>query len=195
MRKITIGKASEAKKHSGDGPNIEVAFRLGEIVRKQFGNTFPVDIDAIIEGLGGQLKCTNNVRSPRYRGAIIKESDSPKKFLLFVGQDKSSFAKAHMLGHLIVHLKIYDQQSWAQLPTIFIDTIRPNYRIEECEADVFASALLAPKDEFIKVVNQFMALDGQCNFSEVAKYFGIDLFTAIHFAHLFDLTSNNEIFI
>ncbi|MBR9747564.1 ImmA/IrrE family metallo-endopeptidase [Bacillus cereus] len=125
-------------------------------VRNSLGLSTPIDLESLVEKLGGTLSFTNAIDYDK-EAKIEKKEDS---FEIYIDQNKPEsrkrFSIAHELGHLFLHMGyLLNPEKWNST-TDYIDSVyyRYGYNIEEYEANEFAACLLMPDDEFQVVAQE-----------------------------------------
>lgn len=161
-------------------PNTElrnVINDITEIIRKKFNVKTPVDIDVVIENMGGTLVEDPNLDSFA-DGKIRKVSERGFEIVIPPHQSpqRRKFTIAHELGHLFLHMgymtniKIWEEQD------NYVFYRNGNSKMER-QANEFAAAFLMPKEEYEEIMNK--CSDGKMvHTSEIAKYFDVSVDTA-----------------
>ena len=149
-------------------------------IRREYNVTTPVDFDALVKFLGGEIKNAGSGGDPE--AAIIKTGEN--SFCIVIREDKPEnrkrFSKAHELGHLFVHMGFQlDEDLWKSMP---IGATYPRFgnSEEEREAHYFAAALLMPKNEFLSKCNEETNVAQECDLQAVAEYFEVSYDAALN---------------
>jgi Zn-dependent peptidase ImmA (M78 family) len=125
-----------------------------KVLKNLPGDTCPTPIEAIIKSFDIMV---GHAGSDEYSGILIRKSD--KKVLMGLNSSepyhRQRFTMAHELGHFILH----------QTKTAFVDKkISVDYRgnhsysnsVREAQANIFAAALLMPRQRIIDDFNQII---------------------------------------
>lgn len=147
---------------------------LAEKLRDALGMASPLDMKAVAERLGGNVKYAKPPALP-YEALIEKKSES---FLITLASDRPrqrrNFSIAHELGHLFLHMGyIINPKKWDGI-TSYEDSVwaRHGYTEEELEANEFAGALLMPRVEFATIADASHVED-RYNLAKIAVTFDV----------------------
>ncbi|PEN00134.1 hypothetical protein CN621_16925 [Bacillus wiedmannii] len=139
-----------------------------KVVRDSLNLSTPIDLESLVEKLGGTLSFTNTIENDK-EAKIEKKEDS---FEIYIDKNKSEtrkrFSIAHEIGHLFLHMGyLLNPKKW-ESTNDYVDSVyyRYGYNIEEHEANEFAAHLLMPNEEFQEV--------SQKNFNDASKKYDIN---------------------
>lgn len=147
-----------------------------KVIREAFNLQAPIDLELLVEQLGGKLIETSDV-GENMEAKIEKKQNSfvitidPKRY-----DKRKRFSIAHELGHLFLHMGyLINPEKWNSTDQ-YIDSVyyRYGYNIEEFEANEFAACLLMPVEEFIDISGQNFE-NGFYNIDEIAKHFDVSI--------------------
>lgn len=137
---------------------------IAEAARAAFKATSPVDLNAIVEKLGGEI-----VPSSGEHEATISKGAGGASFIIRLDPDKAparqQFSLAHELGHLILHME-FGREGWQTTSDYEESFARSGWSEEEYEANEFAAAFLMPRDEFKEYARSH-------DVKSVAEHFGV----------------------
>ena len=153
----------------------DAIYIFAEKIRASLSLKTPVNLYNITKDqLGGDI-CEMQLDED-ISGKIQKTSGSFKITLNnFHSQARKNFTIAHELGHLFLHMGyMINQAKWDAINE-YIDS--PYYRIgyseEEYEANHFAGALLMPREEYRKFVEENKDCDNSIEISKISEYFDV----------------------
>lgn len=151
-----------AKKHVDEA---EAKFNISTLVKfanEQGIQTVPMDLKALIKGLGLRLKY--QVMDPEVSG-YLKKNDRDE-WVIGVNKlhhlNRKKFTIAHEIAHYCLHSDVMDS---------FEDTVmfrNGDSSPYETQANQFAAELLMPKESFLDFVN-----NKSTNVDKIAEYFGV----------------------
>lgn len=158
--------------------------KLVDIVSTAIGrDRFPINIDEVafdahkIFGWADPIAQIEAADIPKFEGALIPDDDR-KKWLLLYNQSLKSpgrirFTQAHELGHYILHRSL--KESFKCSADDMVNWSKDDKDIEG-QADLFASFLLMPLDDYRKQITTTVDLDllGHC-----ADRYGVSLTAVI----------------
>lgn len=139
--------------------------------KENWGNGFPVDVDAICDGLGIGV-----VFIPGLKRQFGIDAYTTSDFKMIVvdencalnNEDRYRFSIAHELGHIVLH-KDYYPSNIDSLETYLRNLPELRNGVAERQADLFAGALLVPLEELRDILEGGKKADlGQC-----MKHFGV----------------------
>ncbi|OJD86989.1 ImmA/IrrE family metallo-endopeptidase [Bacillus anthracis] len=153
-----------------------------KVVRDSLNLSTPIDLESLVEKLGGTLSFTNTIEDDK-EAKIEKKEDS---FEIYIDKNKPEtrkrFSIAHEIGHLFLHMGyLLNPKKW-ESTNDYIDSVyyRYGYNIEEYEANEFAAHLLMPNEEFQDVAQKnFDDTLKKYNINEIASYFNVSEEAAI----------------
>lgn len=144
---------------------------------------FPVNIDQLalgsaeIFGWNDPIIKIQPAAIKHFEGALFPNDDKSKWLLLFnqnvQSQGRIRFTKAHELGHYILHRKIKEE---FQCSSDDMLNWSDDERNIEAQADLFASYLLMPLDDFRKQIGANISIDV---FSHCADRYGVSITASI----------------
>jgi len=153
---------------------------FADSVRKIMGLTVPVDVENMVQQLGGEIDYSNDLPvgseakiervNKSFRITLREPTERPTK------ETRKRFTIAHELGHLFLHMRfIIDPDYWAKVPE-YVDGAyyRFGYSEEESEAYEFAGALLMPRIEFEEIAYQHLDA-GVFNLQPIADHFSVSI--------------------
>ncbi|MEM5008350.1 ImmA/IrrE family metallo-endopeptidase [Priestia megaterium] len=154
---------------------------VANTIREAMEINYPVDLEKLVENLGGKLSYENYLEE-NMEAMITKKDNS---FEITIDRNKAEkrrrFSIAHEIGHLFLHMGyLVNPEKWNN-SNEYVDSVyyRFGYSIEESEANEFAACLLMPANEFRKVA--YNNLDnGQFNIQPIADYFDVSQEAAIN---------------
>lgn len=144
---------------------------------------FPVNVSrlaleaASIFGWSDPITQVQPADIKRFEGALIADDDKKEWLLLYNSKVTSPgrirFTQAHELGHYILHRLKQESFQCSENDMLYWD---PDERDIEAQADLFASYLLMPLDDYRKQITASVDLDvlGRC-----AERYGVSLTAAI----------------
>lgn len=139
----------------------EWVIRMAEAVRKRLNLATPIDLEAAVQKLGGEIKYFPSHEMEGGYEAIIrkiprKEERKPS-FVIELADDpilmRKRFSIAHELGHLFLHMGYGFPEKWEKAADKFEDLMyaRNGAGRLEYEAHEFAAEILMPHEEFKEV--------------------------------------------
>lgn len=128
---------------------------------------FPVDVVTLAKDAANQLGWDDPIADvqaadiKRFEGALIPNDGKRKWLLLYNDKIKSEgrirFTQAHELGHYVLHRRQRDSFSCAESDVINLETDEATI---EAQADMFASTLLMPLNDFRSQISGSTDFDG-----------------------------------
>lgn len=162
-----------------DSSTREYINKVVDSVRYIYGIESPIDdMENIVRLLGGKIEevafddfCDGSIQKYGEDSFCIKVSP-------FQNEQRRNFTIAHELGHLFLHMGFRTNLDvWrAQEDCVYT---RFGTSEQEYQANEFAAALLMPKHEFIKVINE-VAVGNKINMEIVAKRFNVSFSAAVN---------------
>ena len=151
--------------------------RLAAMIVDTLGLTAPIDINAVVDGLGGRLR----IVSDEDELGVAKDGN---RFVLHIDESSNGnrrFAVAHQLGHLFLHLGYLVNPELWESSTGYEDSVlrRFDFSREEEEANEFASALLMPKEAFMDLVGRFSE-NGECKLPAISNALQVQSSSVVH---------------
>lgn len=146
----------------------ELINKLTQDIIKLYDIKIPINnINEVVEKLGGTIEETT---IPSDAG-IKKWNDV---FIIFVplslSIERKRFAIAQELGHLFLHMGyMINTKLWNKQKNMTF--YKSKHPLEEYQANEFASALLMPKNEYKKIMNQ-CTTGNKVDTRKIAEYFG-----------------------
>lgn len=147
---------------------------LTEDILDSFKIQIPIqDIDALVDLLGGSIQtdfsCTD--------GTVVKEGESFRIFVSpFQDEKRRRFTIAHELGHLFLHMGyLINEELWKRQDENVYNRLGSSEK--EYQANEFAAALLMPKNEYLKKMNEYI-IEDKVNTSKIAEYFNVSVAAA-----------------
>lgn len=137
-------------------------------------NTPIVDIKEVVSKIGGRLVQDEEL-SFLTDGTVKKENNT---FVITIPTSQSNkprcnFTVAHELGHLFLHMGYQiDDELWEKSDDIVFN--RCGNSEKEIEANEFAAAFLMPKDEYIKIADEY-SYGNTVSIRKVAEYFNVSV--------------------
>lgn len=153
---------------------------LAESIRKQLYPSHPVDMQAVVKSLKGELQ-EESFEDSTISGKIQKVGDS---FRISYNKEhslqRSGFTIAHELGHLFLHMGyIIDPEKWDSINEDYDSSkYRQGYSEEEYEANQFAGAFLMPKAEYEQFVMKH-GKNNKININSIAEHFNVSFDAAL----------------
>lgn len=145
---------------------------LAETIRDGLDLKTPVDVEAAVSRLGGEL-CEESALEGKMEALVRKTGE---RFQIVLCADKPAtrkrFSIAHEMGHLFLHMGyLLNPDTWREAQD-YQDAVyfRFGYGTEEAEANEFAAAFLMPESEFGKMVERHTK-DGRCSVQAIADHF------------------------
>ena len=143
------------------------AARIWKLLRGIFGNELPaaIDLEVVREllnqpafGKGESLKKPIAFDAENFEGALVRNSDRHDEWGIFYKPrpkcpERERFTIAHEFGHYILHRH---QQDIFECGDGDIETGDNNERHIETEADLFASTLLMPLDDYRALYHAYL---------------------------------------
>jgi predicted transcriptional regulator len=125
-------------------------------------------LDGLVKKLGGNVEYQDAFTVDTSKDGSIRIDDR-HDFRIFVpdyvSYERNRFTIAHEIGHYVLH---YVAQKLDGRQVKAARASGPNQERAEREADWFASGLLMPKDDFLKVCE-----DSSADLTSVARKFGV----------------------
>jgi len=157
---------------------------LAEAIREEANLSTPLSLENLenfVHELGGDIRY--DILDDDTDGLIQRNNNN---FVItlnnanFSTDERKKFTLSHEIGHLFLHMKYLNEEEWENSEN-YEDTTyaRSGYSEEEYDANEFAAALLMPKNEFKRVVNDYTE-DKICDISAVANHFGVSTDAAIN---------------
>lgn len=152
----------------------ELIEEAAEMIRHEYSISCPVgDIKELVKMMGGEIHLVDEPLL--IEGRVYKEKTGEGcNFVIEVSKRATDrWLRCHVaeaLGHLFIHMGyIYDPEKWDKQKTY---EFYSNKDIEErCVADEFAEALLMPKRDMLRYVDN---VDGsEVNIFDAGEYFGV----------------------
>ena len=147
-------------------------------VIKIYGIQIPItDIDEVVGSMGGDIREDPTI--DRFSDGRIRKSGS-ESFVIEVSpyqsEERRNFTIAHELGHLFLHMGFQtNEQRWKKQADV--SYYRNGNSELEYQSNEFAAALLMPRDEFKRVMDEHT--DGSLvNTAEIARYFHVSVSAA-----------------
>lgn len=133
------------------------------------------DINKIVEDLGGKIIEDSKISD--YEGAVRKVDD--KNFEIIVPRDQNEnrkrFTIAHELGHLFLHMGfLINQEVWNKQKDGELEYFRHGLSELEYQANEFAAALLMPRSEYEKILEE-NTTNNIVNTIEIAEHFHVSV--------------------
>lgn len=150
--------------------------KFTDSLRSNLHITSPIELEKIIEGLGGTLEETTKL--PEHIEAMIYRIENSFKIEVHKNfpPTRKRFSIAHEIGHLFLHMGyLVNPQKWAATGE-YADSafLRHGHSLEETEANEFAASLLMPKAEFLEIAQQNLN-DNYYDLPPIAQYFNVSL--------------------
>lgn len=149
----------------------ELINNLAQDIIELYDIKIPINnINEVAEKLGGTIEETT---IPSDVG-IKKWNDV---FIIFVllslSIERKRFAIAQELGHLFLHMGyMINAKLWNRQKNMTY--YKSKYPLEEYQANEFAGALLMPKNEYKKIMNQY-TIENKVDTKKIAEYFGVSV--------------------
>lgn len=135
------------------------------------------DLDSVVRQLGGKI-VENRTLSDVYAGTIKKTGKTSFEISIspYQSETRKNFTVAHELGHLFLHMGyLLDPSLWKEQNEKIYTRFGTNE--EEYQANEFAAALLMPREEFEKTVDELS--DGKTiDVKKVADHFNVSVSAA-----------------
>lgn len=157
----------------GDGMNHKVKDLINDLTEsiiEKYQIQMPIkDLDKVVRRLGGcVVVCDTNI--PR---GLRREGDG---FVVYVSpsqdEERRRFAIAQELGHLFLHMGyLISKDLWNKQDSRFY---RPRDPLMEHMANEFATALLMPRKEYIRIM-ELNTVGETVETKDIAKYFGVSV--------------------
>lgn len=157
----------------GDGMNHKVKDLINDLTEsiiEKYQIQMPIkDLDKVVRRLGGcVVVCDTNIS----RG-LRREGDG---FVVYVSpsqdEERRRFAIAQELGHLFLHMGyLISKDLWNKQDSRFY---RPRDPLMEHMANEFATALLMPRKEYIRIM-ELNTVGETVETKDIAKYFGVSV--------------------
>lgn len=158
--------------------------RVIETFSKAHGtNRFPIDVPPLaleaahIFGWSDPIREVKAADIRSFEGALFPDDDRKKWLLLYnntlTSPGRVRFTQAHELGHYILHRLARESFQCSHVDML---NWSKDERDIEAQADLFASYLLMPLDDYRRQVNAPVDLD---LFSHIADRYGVSLTAAI----------------
>lgn len=131
----------------------------------------PLDINNLVKEFGGSVAHRDPVPPEKYNPNERIIPGDGRSFLIdyriTTREDINRFNLAHMLGHLFLHTNYIADGA---LTKEFTEDAIPHPA--DFEADIFAAALLMPKDKFLNIAEKNI-IDSGYNTFAIGAYFGV----------------------
>lgn len=144
---------------------------LTDDIIKIFKINIPIgDIEQLVKDLGGTIVIDNFCLN----GELVKNGDGFKIILSpFQDEKRKRFTVAHELGHLFLHMGyLINEDLWNRQDN------NVYYRLgsseKEYQADEFAAALLMPKAEYYKIMEEYTT-GNYVDTLKIAEYFNVSV--------------------
>jgi Zn-dependent peptidase ImmA (M78 family) len=136
-----------------------------------------ISLEGVVSRLGGEI-VEKKALVDVHDGTIKKTSENSFEIVIspYQSEERRKFTIAHELGHLFLHMGyLLDSDLWSGQD----DKIYKYFGTaeEEYQANVFASALLMPREEFEKTVSE-LAEGSRVDVQQVADYFMVSVSAA-----------------
>lgn len=144
---------------------------LTQDILEAFEIQIPIqDIDGLVTLLGGSVQTDFNFTD----GAVKKEGESFRILVSpFQDEKRRRFTIAHELGHLFLHMGyLTNEELWKRQDENIYHRLGSSEK--EYQANEFAAALLMPKKEYLKIMNQNV-IGNKVNTSKIAEYFNVSV--------------------
>merc|ERR1711916_51690 len=126
-------------------------------------NSSTIDIKKIANELGFQVYGTT-FQNEDISGKVIHNNECKEIYVADESFERQRFTIAHEIGHIILHHNIDEEIS-----EVDYRTSDRQFNRKEFQANAFASALLMPKNEAIKVWEKVYDIDDFADYFEVSK--------------------------
>lgn len=152
--------------------------RIAERLIKELGISVPVtDLEGVVRQLGGKIEENRTLRDA-YAGTIKKTGRTSFEISIspYQSELRKRFTIAHELGHLFLHMGyLLDPSLWKEQNERTYTRFGTSE--EEYQANEFAAALLMPREEFEKTVDELS--DGKTiDVKKVADHFNVSVSAA-----------------
>ena len=161
--------------------NADKIEELTKIIHKSITPSLkrPYNIDAIITSFNGKIEEVYDYYIKDHE--IVKDNNNVYSFVIRIclnkieNEVKKNYVKAHLLGHLFMHMGFMINDEKFNKFDSFSETFTTrnnNYSTEESEANFFALSLLLPKNEFMNVCDDNL-FKCQYDVNAIAKEFNV----------------------
>lgn len=153
---------------------------IADIITQSLDIKAPIeDMEELVTRLRGNVERKKDLPECA-EGRIFKVKDS---FVIqipeYKNKNRERFTIAHELGHLFLHMGyLIDDDLWNRSNEQ--DFFRRDFGEVEYQAHEFAAALLMPREEFYKKMNESYMGAGEYDMEEVSKYFGVSIEAAVN---------------
>lgn len=131
-------------------------------INSGFENSY-IDIEKIANDLGFQVFGTTFDDST-ISGKVIHNDTTKEIYVADESYERQRFTIAHEIGHIILHHKVGET-----INEVDYRTCDKEFSRKEFQANAFASALLMPKENAVKIWNSLGDIDDFAEYFEVSK--------------------------